>query len=122
MECDVKLFGIALKEILKNNNQLISVLQGKENYQKCIVEHNEVGILYFKIKINSNFYYLLIDGAHTNNQKDHWQRILSSTEFENLSLGSMQDISSYSVKAYPSWSVSNNDLWEKIQKNNEFGN
>ena len=119
---DVKLFGIALKEILKNNNQLISVLQGKENYQKCIVEHNEVGILYFKIKINSNFYYLLIDGANTNNQKDHWQRILSSTEFENLSLGSMQDISSYSVKAYPSWSVSNNDLWEKIQKNNEFGN
>lgn len=119
---DATLYLLALKEVFNNNNSLITIIQRKDNFEICNIIYNDVGILYTKIALGQNVIYLLHNGGNIKTQSLHWEKIKNFKSELNLKFNSLHDISAISLKAYPNWTLNNQDLWIKIEKNNELGN
>ncbi len=120
---EVKVFRLALLEIINENSTSIEILKKEQNYQTISsVFNEEIGVIYNKINVEGKTIFQLIDGANIKSQKENWNIIKSNNYNFNNQLNTINDISRMSVKAYPNWSLNNADLWAKVQKNGQYGN
>ncbi len=109
-------------------------ISNSENLGEIVKEHNDikirkysnynVGILYCNIYPNSKDKIIVIfNGAHIGNQKVYWDSSIKkivdqSTPFDN----NIENVSRYAFRAYPKWTIFNENLWFAIQKSNEMSN
>lgn len=121
---DNKLFFNSLKKVIHHKD--IGVIQyEKDNVQfyELIDTDFNIAIYYIIVNIEDKSYTILYGGCNVNNQLEYHQTIQKTfkekygNEFKNL-----QNISEFCLKAYPSWSLKDYEIWIKIQKNREFGN
>jgi AAA15 family ATPase/GTPase len=121
-ENDAKLYLLALKEVLKENKELITSIKKTDTYEIFNITFNDIGIVYVKVVLNNKNFYILENGSNVLTQNNHWEDVRGFTFENQVVFNSYTDISSFSSKAYPSWVVNDADLWVKIEKNNELGN
>lgn len=119
---EAKVYLLVLKEVLLNNISLIQSIKKGQNFETFNIVHNSLGIVYTKVNIEGKSIFLLHNGGNIKTQSTHWENVKNFRFSGNLTFNSLQDISSISVKAYPRWALNNEDLWTKIEKNNELGN
>lgn len=121
---ETKLYLLTLKEILLDNKSLIHSTKNKgKGFETFNIVFNDIGIVYSKSIIENKPIFILHNGGNIKTQTSHWERV-KEIGFKNnsIEISSLHDISSNSMKAYPSWTFKNPDLWTKIEKNNELGN
>ncbi|MCW8313504.1 AAA family ATPase [Sphingobacterium sp. InxBP1] len=121
---DSKIFLNILRKVA-NQNLLGKLVSRNEttDYYKYVDEDFKIEVLYISVALGQKVYIILFGGSHTIEQKDYSLQI--NEKFEHLfgtCFNNIQEISEYCLKAYPSWTLKENDLWLKIQKNTEFGN
>jgi hypothetical protein len=125
---DVKLYGIAIDETLNKNGSNLehrTILNKTSNSQTYSFTLNDIGVIYTIFNLKEDTKYLLEGGANIKTQNEHWQKQLNqdySKFYEDNEVGSISDLSSIALKAYPSWVLKELDLWFNIEKNNEVGN
>ena len=123
---DVKLYGIALEEILNKNDldnrKKLNSTNNSETYSFVL---NDVGIIYTVFNLGGQVKYLLENGANIKTQTEYWEEQQEedySKFYEENKINTISDLSSISLKAYPAWVLKDLDLWFKIEKNDEVGN
>lgn len=119
---EAKVYLLVLKEVLLDNVSLIQSIEKGENFETFNIVHNSLGIVYTKIYVEGKSIYLLHNGGNVKTQNAYWENVRNFRFSGNLTFNTLQDVSSISVKAYPRWALNNEDLWTKIEKNNELGN
>ena len=120
---ETKLFRLTILELVKSKTDSITnLMDTRKNEQILSTQLNECGIVYSKILLDNNFYFLLHSGANTKTQNDYWNEINNPNYVPIKNYESLRDICSNSLKAYPHWALNDPDLWVKIEKNNEMGN
>jgi AAA15 family ATPase/GTPase len=117
-----KLYLLAIKEILSDYCTLNKLIDKGNDYETYSLVLNDIGILYSKVIIDSNSIYILHNGGNVKTQSTHWNKVGDFRFDKNKQFNSLHDVSTVSLKAYPSWTLNNPDLWTKIEKNNELGN
>ena len=119
---DVKLFSDLLNRIV--HQEFISekiTLDGE--IEIFIAKSDTVGIIFSRALIDSTPRYILHNGGHLKTQTTHWDssidKLKSNTpKFENT----IESLARHSYRAYPKWTLKNDELWFVIQKNNEVSN
>jgi len=117
-----KLYLLTLKEIVNENDVNRESIRKVNNYEIFSTVFNDIGIIYAKIVLNEDKYFLLLNGANILTQKTHWEIIMKSKFDELTNFREYKDICRQSLKAYPKWTLNDTELWVKIEKNNELGN
>lgn len=121
---DSKIFLNILRKIVnkKVSGELLSINQNTSFYRYLDAEY-DIELLYATVELAAKEFIVLYGGSNTIDQKEYSIQINKnfSLLFDS-SFNSLQDISQYCLKAYPSWTLKDSELWVKIQKNSEFGN
>ncbi|MDM1504841.1 AAA family ATPase [Myroides odoratimimus] len=121
---DSKLFLQGLKSIVvqkKLGNELHRFNQ--TSFYHFHSDELNIEIYYMITLIDNRNIYILFGGGHSISQKVYIHQIKGF--FEQIftkKLSTLQDISEFCFRAYPSWALKDDDLWTKIQKNSEIGN
>jgi ABC-type cobalamin/Fe3+-siderophores transport system ATPase subunit len=119
----VNTFRILLQEIMENTDISEIINSTEEKIQIKKYEKHQVGILFSKVTVGSKEYFILFNGSHLENQKEHWSKAIREAikYSDNFELN-YESISRNSFRSYPSWTLNNDDLWFSIQKNDELSN
>lgn len=119
---EVKLFLLTIKEIIRESKEFITSIKKTETYEVLNIIYNDIGVVFIKVVLDNNNFYLLENGANIKTQNEHWEKVKNFKFEKEVRFTSYKDMSSIASKAYPSWAINDADLWVKIEKNNELGN
>lgn len=121
-EKDIAIFRFALIEIVDRRAKPI-VLKQEKGYSILEYTYQNIGLIYTEITENNNTSCLLYGGANTNEQKDYWKtikdKIINTPQSEIINT---EDMRKQAVRAYPSWTLKQDELWDKIQRSSESSN
>ncbi|WP_420601732.1 AAA family ATPase [Flagellimonas sp.] len=119
---DVKLFSELLSKVVYE--EFISDEIVLENGLKIFIAKSEtVGVLFSKLSVGNTPRYILHNGAHLKTQLEHWEESIQKLKQKNPSYeNNIESLARYSFRAYPKWTLKNDELWFVIQKNNEVSN
>ena len=120
---DFKVFLNIYRKIHKKD--FGEIIHENENckFIKHFDEEFDLILFYIEIFINNKLIKIIFGGANKAHQIEYLKKI--EKEFSTLfqyTFNTLQEVSQFSLKAYPSWVLKDEELWLKIQKNNEFGN
>lgn len=119
---DVKLFSELLEKIVYDKIEGEIVIS-KENQEIYSAKGDNVGILYSKIIVENTTRYILYNGAHLKTQNDHWESSIQLLEQKVPKLeNTLENLARNAFRAYPKWTLRNDELWFVIQKNTELSN
>jgi AAA15 family ATPase/GTPase len=120
---DVSLFRILVSQLLlgkKNEKQLIKHEKGIHIYSIAL---NNVAIIFSEIETEKGPVTILFNGAHLEIQKDHWNNSLKEIKDTPISFeNNVDSIARFAYRAYPKWTINNDEQWFAIQKNDEMSN
>lgn len=121
---DSKLFlNLLRKIVLQNISGSVLSQRGDTIYYSLRDEDFKIELLYITTKIFGKDYIIVFGGSHFVDQVDYNATLNDKfVELFTLQFDSLQEISSFCLKAYPSWTLKEDEVWLKIQKNSEFGN
>lgn len=121
---DSKLFLNVLKYIINQNQKGELVNTNLEsNFFHYKSEDFNIELLYIVTKIFDKEYFILFGGSHILDQPDYSRQINDQFEtYFSRNFSTLQEISQICLKAYPSWTLKEDEMWLKIQKNSEYGN
>lgn len=121
---DSKLFlNILRKVIIQMKAGSLLASKNDTHYYSYTDEDFNIELLYISITILEKRYIIVFGGSHIVDQPEHALTINQKFEsFFQSEFQTLQDISEFCLKAYPSWTLKEDELWLKIQKNSEFGN
>lgn len=123
---DVKLFAQLIDNLFDDSESSElrkTVISTHDGVKIVAAQNNFVGVVYSSFDVSGNLSILLYNGAHLASQSEHWEKICSVSG--RLSAGfkaTFDEVSRVAYKAYPKWTLRNDDLWFAIQKNDEFSN
>ncbi|WP_025146054.1 AAA family ATPase [Pedobacter jeongneungensis] len=121
---DSKLFLNLLRKIVvqKHKGRILNET-GRTTYFGFKDLDFNIELLYIETLVSGKSYIIIFGGSHLNDQVDYNSLLNSKfTELFYTEFKTLQDISQFCLKAYPSWTLKEDELWLKIQKNSEFGN
>ncbi len=119
---DVKLFSELLEKIAYNKIEE-EVIISKDGQIIYSGETNNIGILYSKILVDDTVRFVLYNGAHLNTQKAHWDLAIQELKKNTPKLeNTLENLARNAFRAYPKWTLKNDELWFVIQKNTELSN
>jgi hypothetical protein len=123
---DVMSFRILLKAIIENDGIVMKNAKLLNSHSDFVhtywVELHEVGIVYTEIQHQGKRLIYLYDGVHLKTQATHLQEVLALKHLPVWEGDILESITRNATKAYPSWTVNDDDLWYSIQKNTENSN
>ncbi|MBE0497179.1 MAG: AAA family ATPase [Campylobacterales bacterium] len=86
-------------------------------------EKNSIGIIFGKISLNNQEYFILFGGANLESQGQYWEKCLNDIETNPLTaIENYQDLSRIAFRSYPKWTLENDELWFRIEKSTENSN
>lgn len=119
---DVKLFFSLLYKIVYHNYECkeITLENGSVFY---LAKDESVGVIFSKFNIEGADRYVLHNGCHLKTQKRHWEESIDLVKKEKIKFEhSIESLARHSFRAYPKWTLKNDELWFIIQKNSEVSN
>lgn len=121
---DTKIFLNILRKIV---NKSIKGELRHENEQTFFFRYQDkdfnVELLYITVVLSAKEYTIVFGGSHLVDQLEYNTSINKRfAELFDSKFRDLQEISQFCLKAYPSWTLKDDELWLKIQKNSEFGN
>lgn len=120
---DSKMYGLLLTNII-DGNVLPEEISTNEDTQLYSASLNNIGIIYSKIALSTEKepIFLLHGGGHLNTQKTHWEEISKKCKENFQAISNIKEVRQIAVRAYPSWTLVDDELWANIQKTSETGN
>lgn len=121
---DSRIFLNVLRKVVIQNN-LGTLLKQNDNtsYFSFRDEDFKIELLYIRIELLGRQHIIIFGGSHIGDQIDYNSSLNETFKtFFSQAFDSLQSISQFSLKAYPSWTLKEEELWFKIQKNSEIGN
>lgn len=119
---DVKLFSELLNDIVYNNfeTEIFTSVNHRKFYAATT---NNVGILFSKIIVENTTRFILHNGAHLKTQVNHWSNAIKALKANTpLFDNTIENLARNAFRAYPKWTLKNDELWFVIQKNTELSN
>lgn len=123
-DMDVKLFSKLLDDIVEDNDSVTNeVLKSNDGIDIIIGRSGNLGIVYSKIMVEASYRFVLYNAAHLKSQSEYWQISLKNLESSESTFDeTMDSLARNTYRAYPRWTIKNDDLWFVIQKNDELSN
>jgi len=123
-EQDVKVFRLVIHDLLTQRGKIVNEkIKEQDGVSIISAKQNNLGIIYSYNESSTVPFFILLGGAHLISQKDHWDSLISKFEIEDISFDySIESIRRYAFRAYPNWTLNNDDLWYSIQKSKEMSN
>lgn len=120
---DVSLFRITLNEIIDNKNVNKQLIKEDSDIKIYYCIYNNIGIIFSEFLIDSDKVYVLYNGANVELQKEYWDKALDEIKIKpNKHEGNIDSVCRFAYRAYPKWTVKNDEQWFAIQKNDEMSN
>lgn len=124
---DIALYRLALLQATQKNTfeQTGEEIHKTDLYSIRKLELNNVVIIYTIFYFNqiNTPYFLLHSGAHKITQPELLNSIDQNLPLDTLNkIDNLESINRYALKAYPKWVLTNEVLWQSIQKNSTKGN
>lgn len=123
-DVDVKTFGFLLDHLTNNDqNVMYETIKAENNMEIKAAYKYDIGIVFSEINLHDGKVLLLLNGAHLEVQKTHWENAIQLIKKYPVPFDSTFDsISRIAYRAYPKWTVKNYEKWFAIQKNHEISN
>lgn len=118
----VNTFRLLFDDIITHKNES-KILFTKNSIEICSYTKYNLGILFSKIIDKENEIFVFYNGAHTINQKEYWEKAIRKIDEQGVPFDSnVESISRSAFRAYPKWTIQNENLWFFIQKSSEMSN
>ncbi len=117
---NVKMFGILIQKILNNSSEF-----NKETINSNLFTaiDGNFGIIYSKHQIDSKDKLMLHNAAHLKTQLGYWEKSLKKIKENDFVINDdIDDLTRNSYRAYPEWTITDDEIWFAIQKNDEYSN
>lgn len=118
----VNTFRILIQEIAEDNDK--SELIYENDYTQIYkYEKHQLGVLFSRVTIAAKRYLVLYNGAHIENQQEHWTKAIQKIKENPINFElTYENISRYAFRSYPRWTLDDDNLWFSIQKSDELSN
>jgi len=120
---NVKMFGVLIQKIINDSNSFDKeiIKSGEFDIQTAI--DGNFGIIYSLHQVDSNNKLMLYNAAYIKKQKEHWEKSIAFVLENDLEIeNSIDGLTRFAYRAYPKWTVSDDEIWFSIQKNDEYSN
>lgn len=123
-DMDVKLFSKLLDDIVEGNETISrEVLKTIGNVEITIGKSGNLGIIFSQIFVDGNNRFVLYNAAHLKSQNEYWESSLEKLRTADSTFkNTIDSLARNTYRAYPKWTIKNDDLWFVIQKNDELSN